>query len=1520
MADLFAQEGIEAGRDIFASEGIAAPSVAERNDTALNPLLLSQAPADTQEAASAHKDSMMQLASARFSPAQLDDMRAKGPIGFLEAPNFLQWEEVVPGGMVPQAVELVKLYNTAGKMERGEDLTDDEQKSMNEFIDRTVEMNVRGLSVGGNISYYGSQVPAFMIEFALSGGVGKAAEEGAAKIATRAIEEGVARKVAQKVAGKTANVVARTSLLAGAKTAAGTAADIVTGREVAPQNYIPGYAERRLNDYMAVTDKGEVLLKQSKETPSMSALKAFGYNTADIASEMSGATIGKYLVKPVEGAAGRLLKGPVLSGVQKLPEGLKLALYQAYKAIQPNAMVTRTFSAMGWNGMIEELGEERVGDIMKSSLDMATDKDYSMDDFLNAITPGKDQLLVEAGIIGIMGGVHAATDIATNIMAERMGGDRAAAQETVSNMSAQEKEDFVLQNFAPQAAEQPIYFDMAQAPGVDPVSQSQAKAAQKIEPPQLINSESGFSKAYRDFVNTLQPIEDVTKFAQEKGAKITPGENPYFLSRTYAGIVGQIEHNLKYGTTRMNPETGQFEKTGKGFKQILDDFDASIMHVEGSRDAREKDFNDYLIARRTIEDLIPREDVKVTEQQKADSIGAMARLTQKYGSAFPWFSEYAKELYDYQGRVLHNLVDSGVISEEKYNQITGANKNYIPFQRIMEEEGFLGAVSSHGVFTDANAKKIIKSIHGSEKDIKTPTQSIMRNTARILDVAYRNRVATGIAALSDILPEYIQPTPPIVVKRGTAKMQVSFDAGLRRKLEAAIKTFGNEISREASIRVKKSGYVNGSYSPMEKLVRVRIGTTEGTLAHEVGHMLDSELGIGKRLLADKKIKAELQELGKQRLSGDTVMTEDGEKIIFEDRVLETNPEKYKNYVTSDEEIIANLYDAYVNAPDLLNKIAPNAKTAFEQIIDENPKLSFLKDIKPSVERGTETLEKDVWGPLDFPPQGTITAFINGEKKFYKVSEPLLEAMRNLSPVQMNGTFRLIMSPFRASAQILRAGATLIPEFWIRNVIRDQSTSFLQSPTRPTPIDTIKGLAAIIGKTELYQDWQANGGMFNSYMELDDKGMEKAFRELMRPDGRFMRYAKNPLNIFEDISMSLEQATRIGAFSSARDANMKGIEAALASREATLDFARGGSVARNINQYVPFFNAGVQATDKLLRTFKENPKATMLWGIATVTVPSVLLTGYYLYGAPEDERREYLEIPQWQKDMFWIFKENGQWRRVPKPFAFGYLFGSVPERFMTWGYEGDKPEIRNFWTEFATGVAGTISPVYDAASLFPPLVKVAVEDLTNYNFFTGRDIYPQWMEDLAPEERSNKFTSETAKFLGQRLGVSPALVDNTLRGQLAGSATYITDAGDKILKAAKQWNGETVPERPVTPSDTPILKAFSVREPTGYGTNSVANFFETWAEISQIHNTFNSKKGLEKQNYREQNFDALRAYAPMKSFHDRIQDYGKRANKVWEDPDMTSQEKVEALSEIGGQLLEAAISGNKWYKDNQGEGK
>ena len=859
----------------------------------------------------------------------------------------------------------------------------------------------------------------------------------------------------------------------------------------------------------------------------------------------------------------------------------------------------------------------------------------------------------------------------------------------------------------------------------NPVLEAQTDAGLEAEGLNIDPNQSIFNELYYSLFDRLGALVDLSREAVKRGATLADGQTTDYLIRQYYSVAGLAKQILTVNTNTINPD-GQIKITGRGLRSILDDFDNLIIRLEPNKNRRSQDLKDYLEARRYWNDLQQREDVEVTEQQKLNSAKTLDSLAMKYGDSLKWFDETAKEIYEFQKRVLRIAVDSGNMKEETYKNITDKNQNYIPFQRVLDEEfGEYDSAGQGKVFTNATINRVIKKIVGSEREIKDPIESIIRNTFKIVDLAAQNRVALSISSLADILPEYIQPIGPLM---------------------ETIEVDGKKVKR----------------------------------------------------------------------------------------------------------------------------------------------------------------------PAKEAPKGTITVFEDGKRKYYRVAPPILKAVEQMRPEQFN----FVQKFFQAPASILRAGATLIPEFWVRNVLRDMQSAFIQSEARPIPvIDPIRGLVALIGKTDLHNQWMQSGGSFNNYMELSDNGMAKAQKELLSNDGKIARYLKNPLRIPEDISLTFEQAVRIGTFAAAKRKGMSDTKAAFESRDATLDFARGGSFSKMVNRYIPFFNAGMQGVDKLYRSMRDNPKATTMWAVGTITMPSLILAGYYLYAAPDDEREEYSEIPQWQKDMFWIFKMDGEWVRYPKPFSLGYLFGSVPERFLAWGQSKGIKDVQDFWLQLVGGVVGSLSPIYDPSAIFPPLVKVTAENVSNYNYFQGRNIYPPWMDDLPPEERKTRYGSRSAEEIGNILGVSPAKVDNALRGTLAGSAQYVTDAGDYILNEVDKWNGEEIPARPTSPLDTPLIRAFTMRPPTGSVAESTTLFYDSAKLIRQATNKLDDLRGEERGEYREENIALVRSERAFNSATKNISRLNKRRNLIYENLVMTGQEKEQELRRLDDLILYQAKRANAVLDQN-----
>ena len=218
------------------------------------------------------------------------------------------------------------------------------------------------------------------------------------------------------------------------------------------------------------------------------------------------------------------------------------------------------------------------------------------------------------------------------------------------------------------------------------------------------------------------------------------------------------------------------------------------------------------------------------------------------------------------------------------------------------------------------------------------------------------------------------------------------------------------------------------------------------------------------------------------------------------------------------------------------------------------------------------------------------------------------------------------------------------------------------------------------------------------------------------------------------------------------------------------------------------------------------------------------------------------------------------------------------------------------------------------SLYPE-VDQAIEDITNYNFFQGRRLYPDWMNDLAPEERKTKGTSETAVEVGKLLGVSPAKVDNTLRGLIAGSSRYVTDAGDFIINKVKEYNNEEIPEKPTSPTDTPLIRAFTMQFPSGSRAESTQEMYDLLQLGRQAKNTWETLEGDERQKFREENKVILSSLSALESSAKQMAKLNKRRNRIYEDVFMSGSDKEAELRILDDQILERARMGREVFLNN-----
>ncbi len=455
-----------------------------------------------------------------------------------------------------------------------------------------------------------------------------------------------------------------------------------------------------------------------------------------------------------------------------------------------------------------------------------------------------------------------------------------------------------------------------------------------------------------------------------------------------------------------------------------------------------------------------------------------------------------------------------------------------------------------------------------------------------------------------------------------------------------------------------------------------------------------------------------------------------------------------------------------------------------------------------------------------PGKDTITAYFGGQPVHYKAPPEVVSAMKGLSEEQATLLSKVLGFPTR----VLRAGATLTPEFALRNPIRDQWSAMINSKYGFRPgYDTIRGAFSALKADEAYFKWQASGGAQSFLVSMDRTASDLLWNPPKGYWSQFGEYVKNPLKILQDVSGGLETPTRVGLFKRASEKGASDIEAGFESREGTIDFARRGAKMRAVNSIYAFFNARLQGVDKTIRTFKENPVRATL-AAAPLTAASIALH-MVNRGDPE-----YKEIPQWQKDLFWLFKVKGTWVKIPKG-DIGMLFGSSAEHVMDWMEDNDPGKM----AAFAFETLQATSPVdFNKGGLLPNFVRPIVENLANYNYFLKRSIVSEGKQRLLPEYQFSQYDSETSKMIGKLLDVSPAKVSNLITGYTGGMGRLGMDIVDKAGQAVGALPKS--PELPTSASDIPGLRGFVMRPPTGSSSQSVNDFYQNFETIEQTMQT------------------------------------------------------------------------------------
>lgn len=539
----------------------------------------------------------------------------------------------------------------------------------------------------------------------------------------------------------------------------------------------------------------------------------------------------------------------------------------------------------------------------------------------------------------------------------------------------------------------------------------------------------------------------------------------------------------------------------------------------------------------------------------------------------------------------------------------------------------------------------------------------------------------------------------------------------------------------------------------------------------------------------------------------------------------------------------------------------------------------------------------------------IAVYTKGQREVYSVDPEVAAVFKASDKETTNWVFRILASP----TGLFRAGVTLSPDFFPRNLIRDQFTAFVNSKSGFVPLlDTVRGAASMIKQDDLYQNWLKSGGANATMVALDRNYIQNSVMRLDEETGfrdAAWNVIKKPIDALRIVSELAENATRLGEFNKSlgrNNANPTKAEiqaAGLDSREATLDFARIGAKTSAVNQLIAFWNANVQDMDRFARTVKDDPTGTAAKVGASIIAPSVALW----YANHDDPR--YKDVPAWQKDLFWLVMTKDHIYRIPKPYGPGVLFGSGIERFLDYAVDNQP----NMMKHFTGDLMNTLTP-----GVVPTVAQPVIEQWANKSLFTGNKIIPSSTEELLPEVQYQPYTTETAKALGRMVGTLPAMnspgsmasgavIENYIRGWSGGLGMYALQIADTGLRKTGVLPDPVMPTS--TLADTPFVKAFVVRYPSA-GAQPIQDFYDRYTSSKQTMDTvqYLAKQGDFMAAVKLANVDP-NAMVKLDGIKSGLTNAQRLIQLVTKNPDMSADDKRQLIDSTYYQMINMARMGN-----------
>ena len=572
-------------------------------------------------------------------------------------------------------------------------------------------------------------------------------------------------------------------------------------------------------------------------------------------------------------------------------------------------------------------------------------------------------------------------------------------------------------------------------------------------------------------------------------------------------------------------------------------------------------------------------------------------------------------------------------------------------------------------------------------------------------------------------------------------------------------------------------------------------------------------------------------------------------------------------------------------------------------------------------------------PLNSTGFNVVKIRVGGKTKAFRVDDVnLYEAFQNFEggAINFGGFFsRLTAIPKEALSALI----TRTPDFWIRQVLRDSISAQTILGGNFIPLGTsLKNWGKVWGGmianklpfTE--RDFVPEGvskmrraGIVSGYdtvvrdIDNSQKLIESAYKQAgINNRNTVQQVAMFPFdtikavwNFVGDGTISSDAATRLAVYEDILEKTGNEAEAVFQAME-VLNFTRRGKnpLMQYLATVIPFMNPRLQGVDVFYRGARgqygqpqTSAQARRRAFALRMGMIASLAPMYFFLVKDSDE---YKEASEDIRDNYYILPSSkklfGETIAIPIPFEVGLMTKTVPERILRY-YNEDET-----FKEMFTGMMRRVGQSLSIDPRQATFLNAPIENLTNYDFYTGQPVVPYYMKDLDPQLQYRPSTNNLWKELGDEMNVSPLYLDNLWKGYTGTIGNWVANATDSFSREYL----DMPPRQAFRLDEKPAVGALLI-DPEGRGLEN-----EFYALKETTDNLFKSMKEAEKRiteggdefayhltdEYRFEYMETLKLLTQdLNNISELLSETRLEETRILNDRTISSEEKTDQLTDL-----------------------